>query len=61
LVVVGYLFGDNLSEIQQVVGRIEYVIIGAIVLFAVISLVVSRVRARREARIIAEAAQRAQE
>lgn len=61
LVVVGYVFGNNLQEIQGIVGRVEYAIIGAIVLLVVVSVIVGQVRKRREAQIIAEAAARAKQ
>jgi membrane protein DedA with SNARE-associated domain len=49
LCVVGYLFGKNLDKVTEIVGRVEYAIIGAIVLFVVGSLIAHRIKSKREA------------
>jgi membrane protein DedA with SNARE-associated domain len=47
MIFAGYFFGDNMTQIRAVLGRVEYIIAGGIVLFVIGSLLVSRWRNRR--------------
>lgn len=54
LVFVGYFFGDHMEDIKAIVGRVEYAIVAAIVIFAVGSFFAHRWRNKRLAQLNAQ-------
>jgi membrane protein DedA with SNARE-associated domain len=57
LVYIGYAFANNLEAIQKVVGRVEYVIVAVIVVFAIATFLVNRFRKKQEAALLESARQ----